>query len=106
MSSTRSRRRLPDNYGIMEIFILARIIYYQLICKTFSLCNKDYDIHLYTLIHCMCESYFGVHTRCTRICPLFWVWHITPRGLGAVEFFIWKPRNFPIYGHIGPVRVL
>jgi hypothetical protein len=53
MSSTRSRRRLLDNYGIVEIFILARIIYYQLICKTFSLCNKYDDIHLYTLIHCM-----------------------------------------------------
>jgi hypothetical protein len=39
------------NVGVEEIFILVRFIYYQLFCKTFSLCNKDYDIRLYTLSH-------------------------------------------------------
>jgi hypothetical protein len=57
-SLTRSRRRLPVNYGVVELVILARFIYYQLFCKTFLLCNKVYDIRIYTLIYCMCGSCF------------------------------------------------
>jgi hypothetical protein len=25
-----------------------------------------------------------------------------PKGLGAIGIFIWKPRNFPVYGHTEP----
>jgi hypothetical protein len=53
-SSTRSMCRLPVRFWRREIIILVRLIYYQLFCKTFLLCKKDYDIRLYTLNHCMC----------------------------------------------------
>jgi hypothetical protein len=42
-----------------EKIILVRFIYYQLFCKTFSLCNKVSDICLYTLSYCSVDL---VHT--------------------------------------------
>jgi hypothetical protein len=73
----RSRRRLLVNYGTMEIVILVRVIfYYQLVCKTFSLCNKDYNIHLYTLSYCMCGTLFDTHLKLS----VFWV---RPRTQGC-----------------------
>jgi hypothetical protein len=61
MSSIRSKRRLLVNYGVVVIVILVRFNLLSVICKTFSLCNKDYDIRLYTLSHCMC----GILSWCT-----------------------------------------
>jgi hypothetical protein len=53
MSSMRYRPRVPVNYGAVEIVILGDL-FIMLFCEMFSLCIKDYDIHLYTLSHCMC----------------------------------------------------
>jgi hypothetical protein len=69
MSSMKSRCHLPVNYNVVEIVILAQFYYYQLFCKTFLLCNKDYNIRHYTQSHCMCGALFGAHMRCTRTCP-------------------------------------
>jgi hypothetical protein len=48
--------------------MLVQFIYGQLFCKAFSLCNKDYNICLYTLSHCMCGILLGTHMRRTCIC--------------------------------------
>jgi hypothetical protein len=54
--------------GIEEIIILVGFIYFQLYYKTLSLCNKDYDIRLHTLSHCMCNTPGVTRTKT-------WAWH-------------------------------
>jgi hypothetical protein len=58
-STTRSRCRLLVSCWRRWIIILVRFTYYLLFCKTFLLCNKDYDIRLYTLSYCICWSYLS-----------------------------------------------
>ena len=65
----RSRHRLPVNCWRRGDIYLSSIYLLSAICKTFSLCNKNYDIRLYTLSHYMCGSLFGTHMRRIRIYP-------------------------------------
>jgi hypothetical protein len=44
----------PSQLDGAEEIIFIQFIYYHLFCKTFPLCNKVFDIYLYTLSHCMC----------------------------------------------------
>jgi hypothetical protein len=57
-----------------EIILLVRFIYYQLFCKTFSLCNKVCDIHLYTLSHCLCWSSLAHIWDASGFAPQIRVW--------------------------------
>jgi hypothetical protein len=68
----RCTKLYPLNLGVtdgVKEIILVRFIYYQLFCKIFSLCNKFYDIYVYTLNHCICWSSLAHIWYTPRVAP-------------------------------------